>query len=94
MTSLRAWTTLLLVSALFFVITATTFTSLGLVLPAMVQELGWNWSEAGAGFSLLGVFCGITATIPAALIRRFGVRANFLMLARRGDGAGLLRCWR
>jgi MFS family permease len=78
MTSLRAWTTLLLVSALFFIITATTFSSLGLALPAMVAELHWSWGDAGAGFSLLAVLCGITATIPALLIRRFGVRATFL----------------
>ena len=73
------------------------------VLPAMVQELHWNWGEAGTGFSLLGVFCGITSTIPAMLIRRVGVRATlaagaivwaaaFACLARadrrRGAGRG------
>lgn len=76
---LRAWVTLGLISALFFVITAATFDSLGLVLPAMVAELHWSWTEAGLGFTLLGVFCGITATVPAALIRRLGVRANLLI---------------
>ncbi|HEY0266456.1 MAG TPA: MFS transporter [Rhizomicrobium sp.] len=65
-------------SALFFVITAATFDSLGLVLPAMVTELGWSWTEAGIGFTLLGLFCGITATVPASLIRRFGARVNLL----------------
>jgi MFS family permease len=84
MTPVRAWVTLLLVSALFFIITAATFTSLGLVLPAMVAEMGWSWGQAGAGFSLLAVLCGITSTVPAALIRRFGVRANFLI------GAGVM----
>jgi OFA family oxalate/formate antiporter-like MFS transporter len=77
-TTFRAWTTLLLVSALFFVITAATFASLGVALPAMMAEMKWNYGEAGAGFSLLAVLCGITATIPATLIRRFGVRVNFL----------------
>jgi len=74
----RAWFTLLLVSALLFVITAATFSSLGLALPAMVAELGWSWSDAGLGFSLLAVLCGLTSYVPAALIRRLGVRANFL----------------
>jgi MFS family permease len=78
MNNFRAWMTLLLVSALFFTVTATTFSSLGLALPAMVAELHWSWSAAGAGFSLLAVLCGITATIPALTIRRFGVRATFL----------------
>ena len=70
----RPWITLAAVSAVFFLITATTFSSLGVVLPAMIGELHWSWGGAGSGFSLLGVAAGITATIPASLIRRFGVR--------------------
>jgi len=69
----RAWLTLGLMSALYFIITAATFASLGRALPAMVAELHWSWTEAGFGFGLLGVFCGITATVPATLIRRFGI---------------------
>ncbi len=75
----RSWVTLGLMSALYFIITAATFDILGLVLPAMVSELHWSWTEAGAGFTLLGLFCGITATVPASLIRRFGARANLLI---------------
>ena len=75
----RAWATLGLMSALYFIITAATFGSLGLALPAMVRELGWNWTGAGFGFSLLGFLCGITSAVPAGLVRRFGVRACLLM---------------
>lgn len=80
----RAWLTLASLSLLFFLITAASFASLGLVLPAMVAELHWGWTEAGAGFSLLGVFCGITAYVPAALIKRLGVRITLLV------GAGVM----
>src|SRR6478735_1317648 len=44
----------------------------------MVAEMGWSWTSAGFGFTLLGFFCGITSAVPASLIRRFGVRANLL----------------
>jgi MFS family permease len=77
-TGFRAWTTHALTSALFFIITAATFSSLGVALPAMVAEMGWSWTSAGFGFTLLGFFCGITSAVPASLIRRFGVRANLL----------------
>jgi len=77
-TSFRAWVTLACVSLLFFLVTALTFSSLGIVLPAMVGEGGWSWSAAGFGFTLLGAFCGITANIPAVLIRRMGVRVTLL----------------
>ena len=75
----KAWLSLGLMSALFFIITATTFDSLGLVLPAVVAQLHWTWTQAGLGYTLLGVFCGITATVPALLIRRFSLRANLLI---------------
>ena len=74
----RAWATLSLVSALYFIITAATFASLGLALPAMVAELHWSWTGAGFGFTLLGFFCGITSAVPATLVRRFGVRVCLL----------------
>jgi len=72
------WLTLALMSALFFIITAVTYASLGLALPAMVAELHWSWTEAGTGFGLLGLFNGITSAVPATLIRRFGARACLL----------------
>jgi MFS transporter, OFA family, oxalate/formate antiporter len=76
--TVRAILTLAMLSLVFFLITATTFSSLGVALPAMISELHWNWGGAGAGFSLLGVAAGITATIPASLIRRVGVRATLV----------------
>jgi MFS family permease len=75
----RAWLTLVLASALYFVITAATFASLGLALPAMVTEMHWSWTQAGLGFTLLAIFCGITSIAPATLIRRFGARAELLI---------------
>jgi MFS family permease len=78
-TPVRAWTTLASVSLLFFLVTALTFSSLGAVLyPAMMNDLSLSNSGAGWGYTLLGVFCGITATIPATTIRRFGIRATLL----------------
>ena len=68
------WSILIIFSLLFFIITATTFTSLGVVLPAMVQEFSWSWASAGLGFSLLGLSCGLSSYLPAILIRRYGVR--------------------
>jgi OFA family oxalate/formate antiporter-like MFS transporter len=78
MTMRGGWLTLALMSASFFIITAATYASLGLALPAMVAELHWSWTEAGTGFGLLGLFNGVTSAVPATLIRRFGVRATLL----------------
>ncbi|MEN7538583.1 CynX/NimT family MFS transporter [Aurantiacibacter flavus] len=63
---------------LFFVLNAATFNALGVVLPYMVEDLGWTWAIAGVGFTLLGVACGLSGLMPAILIRRFGVSRTML----------------
>ena len=73
----RRWVPFVVVSALFFHITGSTFTSLGVVLPFMIEDLSWNWSEAGAGFSLLALMVGLASTLPAWTLRKFGIRATF-----------------
>lgn len=70
---------LTLFSLQFFLITAATFTSLGVVLPSMINELGWSWTSAGFGFTLLGLACGLSSYIPAYTIRKWGVRATLAM---------------
>lgn len=74
-----AWRALIALSALFFLITAGTFTSLGVVLPDMVTALAWDWADAGLGFTLLGVACGLASYAPTILIRRLGIRATLVL---------------
>jgi MFS family permease len=73
------WVTLAAQSLMFFLVSAATFSSLGVVLPAMVRELEWNWTQAGLGYTFLGLACGLSSVASAALIRRIGVRATLLM---------------
>ena len=74
-----SWLTFVALSLVFFLVNAGTFNSLGVVLPAMVAELRWSWAMAGAGFTILGVACGLSSFLPALLIRRLGVRAVMLL---------------
>ncbi|HEY2482198.1 MAG TPA: MFS transporter [Caulobacteraceae bacterium] len=73
------WVTFTALSLLFFLVSGGSFNSLGVVLPAMVRELHWNWKQAGLGFTLLGVTCGLTSVVAAASVRRIGVRATLLL---------------
>jgi MFS family permease len=68
------WLAFASLSLIYFVVSAGAFSSLGVALPAMVRELGWSWSDAGLGYTLLGVACGLASPFPALLIRRLGVR--------------------
>lgn len=58
----------------FFFVTATTFTSLGLVLYTMVADLHWSQAAAGFSFSLLGLACGLTSPLPPMLMKWIGSR--------------------
>ena len=74
----RPWLLVGAFSVVLFLITAATYNALGVVLPNMVKEEGWSWTEAGFGFTLLGAATGGSSFIPPILIRRFGVRATLL----------------
>jgi OFA family oxalate/formate antiporter-like MFS transporter len=73
----RSWLKFALVSLIFFQITAATFTSLGVALPFMIEEMEWSWSSAGLGFSVLSFMVGIAGRIPSWTLRKFGTRATF-----------------
>jgi MFS family permease len=45
----------------------------------MVTDMGMNWTEAGFGFTLLGIACGITSLAPAMLIRQIGVSLTLIV---------------
>ncbi len=80
----RRWIIFAALSFTYFVVSGGAFASLGVVLPAMVQDLKWNWTEAGFGYTLLGISCGVASFMPAYLIRAIGVRATL------GIGAGIM----
>jgi MFS family permease len=90
----RGLTVLLALSVLLFLVTAATYSSLGLVLPDMVREMHWTWSEAGLGFTLLAVACGASSWLPRILIRRFGVQTALIVgtLVMSGGLLGLGLC--
>ncbi len=75
----RGWAMVFVFSLVLFTITAGTYNALGVVLPNMVADEHWNWTEAGFGFTLLGGATGASSFLPTILIRRFGVRATLLL---------------
>lgn len=61
-------------SLLFFLITATTFASLGVLLPAMIAEFKWNWTTAGLGFTVLALATGVFSPVAAGALHKLGAR--------------------
>lgn len=73
----KRWWLFAIVSLIFFLITGTTYGSLGVVFPFMLTELDWSWTQLGTGFTILGLLTGITAMIPAWIIRHFSIKATY-----------------
>lgn len=49
------------------------------VLPSMVEELGWNRTSAGAGMAILMVSMGLAGPVVAGAIGKFGVRPIMML---------------
>jgi MFS family permease len=44
----------------------------------MIKDLGWSWTQAGLGFSVLAIVCGLASYAPTLVIRTLGVRATLI----------------
>ncbi len=75
--TLRSAALIAALSLLFFLITATTFASLGVLLPAMIAEFHWSWTTAGLGFTALALATGVFSPVAARALERFGARALY-----------------
>lgn len=77
--TLRAMALSMALGAIFFLITATTFASLGVILPAMIDEFQWNWGTAGLGFTMLALLTGVFSPIAATSLERLGARLHYAL---------------
>lgn len=60
-------------------IMGSTFSSLGVVLPFMLGDLGLDWTQAGAGFTWLALAAGFGSAAPAWTVSRLGARRTLLL---------------
>ena len=75
----RKWVIFAIIIAGFFVLNASTFASLGVVLFVMADDLGWSYTSAGLSFTFLGLAVGLTSFLPAILLHRLGARLTFVL---------------
>lgn len=79
MISPRALALVLALSLLFFLITATTFASLGVLLPVMIAEFTWSWTTAGLGFTALALATGVCSPVAAGALSLLGARRLYAL---------------
>jgi len=79
----RKWFVFSAVAFAYFFVNFATFASLGVVLFTMAGELNWSMTAAGFTFSLLGLACGLSSTLPTMAMKYIGARGSM------GIGAAL-----
>lgn len=75
----RAYSLTLLLGVAFFLVTATTFASLGVLLPVMIEEFQWSWTTAGLGFTVLSLLTGVFSPIAATSLARLGAARHYAL---------------
>jgi MFS family permease len=74
MTQRRELAGLILAAAIFVFASATTFSTMGIVLFAMLRDLGWSETVAGGAFTTLILVCCVAHLLPVPMMARIGAR--------------------
>lgn len=73
------WKLLVGLCAIYFLTTGSLFYGFGVVLPAMIADMGWSRTEASAGFSVLALVMGMSGPVVAMVVKRFGARRTIAL---------------
>src|ERR1700754_5094990 len=74
--SSERWLVLGALGLAYFFVNFATFASLGVVLFTMARDLNWSMTAAGFTFSLLGLACGLSSTLPTIAMKYVGGRGS------------------
>ena len=72
------WTLLATLSFIYFIAIGTNFYGFSVIIPLMVEDLGWTRTEVGAGQSVIISTIGFCGPIVALVIKRVGCRWTML----------------
>ncbi len=73
------WKLLVGLCAIYFLTTGSLFYGFGVVLPAMIADMGWSRTEASVGFSVLALVMGMSGPVVAIVVKRFGARRTIAL---------------
>lgn len=73
------WKLLAGLCAIYFLTTGSLFYGFGVVLPAMIADMGWSRTEASVGFSVLALVMGMSGPVVAIAVKRFSARRTIAL---------------
>ena len=84
------WTLLATLSFIYFIAIGTNFYGFSVIIPLMVEDLGWSRAEVGAGQSVIIATIGFCGPLVALLIKRLGCRQTMVIGGVICGGGSLL----
>ncbi len=84
------WILLATLSFIYFIAIGTNFYGFSVIIPMMVEDLGWTRTEVGAGQSVIISTIGFCGPIVALVIKRVGCRWTMLVGGFICGGGSLL----
>jgi len=64
---------------LYLIMMGSTFSSLGVVIPHMMETLHMNFGQAGLGFTLLALAAGTSSMLPSLTIKYWNARVTLML---------------
>ena len=73
------WILLAIIGCIYMICVGAAFYGLSVIMPAMIDDLGWTRVETTTGFAILAVVVGITGPPITALMKTLGPRLTIII---------------
>ena len=73
------WILLATIGVIYMICVGAGFYGLSVMMPAMIDDLGWTRAEASAGFSILAMMLGLAGPVVTALMKKIGPRLTIIV---------------
>jgi len=73
------WILLATIGLIYMICVGAGFYGLSVMMPAMIDDLGWTRAEASAGFSLMAMVLGLSGPLITNLMKKIGPRQTIII---------------
>ncbi len=73
------WILLAIIGLIYMICVGAGFYGLSVMMPAMIDDLGWTRAEASAGFSLMAMVLGLSGPLITSMMRKTGPRLTIII---------------
>ena len=73
------WILLAIIGLIYMICVGAGFYGLSVMMPPMIDDLGWTRAEASAGFSLMAMVLGLSGPLITTMMKKIGPRLTIII---------------